>query len=168
MRGIVLSFTLLAMSIGAGQAAPTRSSSKPDWYIGGGYDRYTASGTNFDAGTVLGGWHFNRYVSVEVGGQFASVNGVSLTNLFADLEGHVPISRGLSLFGAIGGAYADESVSASISGSTITISQSGSGYRAGGGLDFWFTPHWGMRAGYFHQNAIGSADDLSLSIRYRF
>jgi hypothetical protein len=50
----------------------------------------------------------------------------------------------------------------------VTVSRSATGYRIGLGTEYWFTRHWGLRAGWHQQNAGGVGSEIAGGIAFRF
>ncbi len=76
-----------------------------------------------------------------------------------------------SVYGSLGGTYAEASGSIttlSFPPTTVQVTNTATGYRAGIGAEYWLGEHWGLRAGWHRQNAGGVADDIGVGIAFRF
>lgn len=165
MKSIILGVAIATAAVIPASAQP-RPTSQPQtfWYLGGGYDHYSAAGISINGGGLYGGWRMSRYLGLELGGQYGSVSGVDLTNGYAQALFLLPLGQHLRLFASAGGAY----MTASIGLGGFSVSRSSSGYRAGGGLEYWFTQHWGVRGEFHRQNAGGVADNYGANLAFRF
>lgn len=161
---------LLIMCVGA--QAQRRSSPSPSYfYLFGEYDYYSGSGASSNGGGLGLGWNFNRFLGVQAGGQYLTKTGVNLANLYGEFKLSWPVTNRFSLYGSIGGAYANASGNVTLLTAppiAVHVSSSSTGYRAGLGAEYWFTDRWGLRAGFHRQNAGGVADDISAGISFRF
>lgn len=161
-------FTLVLC--GAAQAQMRSRPVQNYGYLFAEYDHYSASGGSLNGGGLGVGWRLNRYFAVQAGGQYSRKSGVDYTNGYAEALLHMPFTPRFSLYGSIGGAYAqaETSFTAGTPPTTFKISTSSSGYRAGAGMEYWMTPEVSLRAGYRRQNALFVADDISVGLGLRF
>ena len=162
-----------------------REESPSHFYLYGEYDYYTDSGSARGGGGGLG-WNFNRYLGLQSGAQFLSSsqsaggalpsiasNTVNLdaTLLYAEAKLSWPLTDSLSIYASAGGAYSDASASVTLltaPPATVSVSKSATGYRIGVGAEYWFSRHWGLRAGWHQENAGGVGSDIGAGIAFRF
>lgn len=137
-------------------------------YVFGGYDYFDAKGGSLNGIGIGGGWRPAKYWALELGGHYAKKSGVNFYNGYLQALVILPIASDFSVFASIGGSYAKASTSVTVGPTTFTVSQSGSGYRAGFGAQYWLAPDWGLRATFHRQNAGGVADDIGIGVTYRF
>lgn len=142
------------------------------FYLFGEYDYYsdTSGGSQSGGGAGLG-WDYNRFLGVQAGGQFLSKSGVDLTNIYGEVKLSWPLSDAFSVYASLGGAYAEASGKVTLltaPPTTVSVTNTATGYRAGLGAEYWLSPHWGLRAGWHRQNAGGVADDIGAGIAFRF
>lgn len=164
IKGIFFSVLMLA-GLCAAAEAQVRSRSAPSsfGYVYGEFDHYSGGGT-LDGGGIGAGWRFNKYLGLQGGGQYARKSGVDFKNGYVEALLSYPVTQRLGVYASIGGSYADVSTSVG----PISVSTSGSGYRAGVGVEYWLTQRWGLRAGFHRQNALGVLDDFGIGFAYRF
>ncbi len=96
---------------------------------------------------------------------------MEITNGYLEALVHLPFASNFSVYGSIGGAYARAETSVTLltaPPTTVKLSTSSSGYRAGVGAEYWIGRNWGLRAGFHRQNAGGVADDISVGLALRF
>jgi opacity protein-like surface antigen len=170
MRGISGFVVALTCAATAAWAQP-RSYRAPDYNypaydstISLGYDYYTGSGTSFSGGTLAYGNRFSRYLGFEVGGQYASLSGATLTNGYVVLQGFLPATNRLTFLASAGGAYA----SASASAGPFTVSTSEFGFRGGVGLDYALSRRFSVRTMYHYQSALADLSDISIGLAFHF
>jgi opacity protein-like surface antigen len=164
----LLSSILLSGVMPAGAAPARPAQNYSPWYAGIGYQRASFPGANMDALGLLGGYNFSRFVGIEIGTEVGRVSGVRLTDGYVEAIGRLPLARGLTLFGTVGGAYAQADAAVRVGSVTITASQHGSGVRAGGGVEWWFANRWGLRGAFHHQDALAKTDGVSVDLMVRF
>jgi opacity protein-like surface antigen len=163
----------------------SREASPGRFYLYGEYNYYTDSSDLRGGGGGLG-WNFNRYLGLQGGAQFLTSsqsaggalpsiasNAVNLdaTILYGEAKLSWPLTESLSVYASAGAAYIDGSASVTLLTSppaTVSVSRSATGYRIGLGTEYWFSRHWGLRAGWHRQNAGGVADDIGAGIAFRF
>lgn len=164
-KGIVITAVMLAGLTASAQAQYRARQPSPSYgYVYGEFDHYSATGGSLDGGGIGAGYRFGKYLGLQGGGQYARKSGVDFKNGYVEALLSYPVTQKLGIYASIGGAYAD--VSTSIG--PISVSTSGSGYRAGVGVEYWLTQRWGLRAGFHRQNALGVADDFGIGFAYRF
>lgn len=172
MKIIVFASALvLGASIWGAAEAQTRRSAPSYGYVFAEYDHYTATGGSLNGGGIGGGWRFNRYFGAQLGGQYFRKSGVDITNGYLEAMVHLPFASNFSVYGSVGGAYARAETSVTLltaPPTTIKLSTTSSGYRAGVGMEYWMGRNWGLRAGVHRQNAGGVADDISVGLALRF
>jgi opacity protein-like surface antigen len=143
-----------------------------NFYLFGEYDYYSdTSSTSSSGGGLGGGWNFNRYLGLQGGGQYLTKSGIDLTNIYAEVKLSWPLANNFSVYGSIGGAYARASGTVTfptLPPTSVSVTNTATGYRAGVGAEYWLGEHWGLRAGFHRQNAGGVADDISAGIVFRF
>lgn len=169
---LVAALVALLSSCVAAQAQRLAPSDLSAFYIFGEYDYYSdTDGASQSGGGGGVGWNYNRFLGVQAGGQFISKSGVDLTNIYGEVKLSWPLSNNLSVYASLGGAYAEASGKVTLltfPPSTVNVTNTATGYRAGLGAEYWLSPHWGLRAGWHRQNAGGVADDISAGIAFRF
>ena len=162
---------LLATTLGA-QAQSLGSRQVSPFYVFGEYDYYSDTSSNSQSGGGGGlGWNFNRYLGLQGGGQFLTKSGIDLKNFYGEVKLSWPLADDFSVYASLGGAYAEASGTVTLTTfppTTVNVTTTGSGYRAGLGAEYWLSNHWGLRAGWHRQNAGGVADDISAGIAFRF
>jgi OmpA-OmpF porin, OOP family len=159
----------------------------------GGFSTTSIDENNRDTGfKLLGGYQFNRYVSVESGyfdlGKFdftaqtlplGTLTGeIKLKGINVDIVGFVPFTEKLSAFGRVGVNYADTKDSFHGTGAVNVVdpeaSQRQSNLKLGLGLQYDFNDVWAMRLEterYRINDAVGNKGDVdfaSVGIVYRF
>jgi len=184
---IIAAILAVATLFGSPALAQVRAREAPfsHFYVYGEYDYYTDSGKARGGGGGLG-WNFNRYLGLQGGAQFLSSsqsaggtlpsiasNTVDLdaTLLYGEAKLSWPLTDGLSVYASVGGAYTDASASVTLMTSppaTVSVSKSATGYRIGLGTEYWFSRHWGLRAGWHQQNAGGVGSEVAGGIAFRF
>jgi hypothetical protein len=171
MKIVMAALAALLVTCVAAQAQRLRAREVSPFYLFGEYDYYSGGGASSNGGGGGLGWNFNRYLGLQAGGQYLKKSGVDLTNFYGEVKLSLPLANNFSVYGSIGGAYASASGSVTLLTSpptTVSVSSSSSGYRAGVGAEYWLGEHWGLRAGFHRQNAGGVADDISAGIAFRF
>jgi opacity protein-like surface antigen len=156
--------------LGSPALAQTRDTPSSYVYVFAEYDHYTDSSSLNGGGGGLG-WNLDRYLSVQAGGQYFRKSGFDITNFYGEVRLSLPLTERLSVFASAGGAYAEASTGITLPTAppmNVTVSTSGSGYRAGVGAEYWFSRHWGLRAGWHEQDTDGKAGDLGVGIAFRF
>jgi outer membrane immunogenic protein len=144
------------------------------FYVGamGGYASENTSDSlgikgGFGGGTVGYNWQFNSIVAgIEADGAFADVSStaiiapVSVTakiDALATVRGRVGVAFDQVLFfGTAGLALADTKVSASALGAGVSDSKTQTGWTAGAGAEWMFTPHWSLKAEYLYRSFSGT------------
>jgi len=149
------------------------------FYLYGEYDYYTDSGDERGGGGGLG-WNFNRYLGLQAGAQFINSSVANVANTGVNINGDAtllygeaklswPLTDSLSVYASGGLAYADATASATVPLITsVTASKSGTGYRIGLGAEYWFSKHWGLRASWHQNNAVGVGSEVGAGIAFRF
>lgn len=172
MKIMAVALAALLSSCMAAQAQRLAPRDLSSFYIFGEYDYYSdTSGTSQSGGGAGVGWNYNRFLGVQAGGQLLSKSGVDLTNIYGEVKLSWPLSNTLSLYASLGGAYAEASGNVTLltaPPTTVHVTNTATGYRAGLGAEYWLSPHWGLRAGWHRQNAGGVADDIGAGIAFRF
>lgn len=115
-----------------------------------------------------GGYRPSKYWALQVGGQYAQDSGIDFYNGYLEGLAIMPLASDLSVFASLGLAYGKAETSVTLLGVKVTASQTGSGWRAGLGAQYWITPNWGLRATIHRQNVVGVANDIGMGIAYRF
>lgn len=164
----VAALTVLASTAQA-QMRP-REAPFSHFYLFGEYNYYTDSSHLRGGGGGLG-WNFNRYLGLQAGGEALSASGVNSTVFYGEAKLSWPLMDSLSVYAAAGGVYADASAKVILLTAPPTIaniSRSTTGYRIGLGTEYWFSRHWGLRAGWHQQNAGGVGSEIAGGIAFRF
>ena len=137
------------------------------FYIGamGGYAFDSDNGGGFGGGTIGYNWQFpgSQFVfGIEVDAAGASIKDsqtviVGLAAITAEdkmdalgsVTGRVGVAMDTALFYAKGGyAWANNKLSVSAPGVTVSDSHVHSGYTIGGGIEYMFAPNWSAKAEY--------------------
>jgi opacity protein-like surface antigen len=167
----IFAATLTAVALlGSTAQAQMVSRDTPYFYLFGEYDHYTDSSSLNGGGGGLG-WSLNRYLAVQAGAQYFRKSGFDITNFYGEVKLSLPLTERLSVYASAGGAYAEASTGVTLPTAppiNVTVSKSGSGYRAGLGAEYWFSKNWGLRAGWHEQDTDGKAGDLGVGIAFRF
>lgn len=169
----IIAAALAALTLfGSSAQAQTRTGEAPSSYVYlfAEYDHYTDSSSLNGGGGGLG-WSLDRYLAVQAGGQYFRKSGFDITNFYGEVKLSLPLTERLSVYASAGGAYAEASTSVTLPTAppmNVTVSTSSSGYRAGLGAEYWFSRHWGLRAGWHEQDTGGKAGDLGIGIAFRF
>jgi outer membrane immunogenic protein len=140
------------------------------FYIGamGGYASEATSDPlgvkgGFGGGTVGYNWQFGTYVlGLEGDGAFADVSNSAATpggvtvaakvDSLATIRGRFGFAVDQVLFYGTGGlALADTKLSGTVGGVTLSDSQTQTGWTAGAGVEWMFTPHWSLKAEYLYR-----------------
>jgi opacity protein-like surface antigen len=164
----------------------SRDSSPGRFYFFGEYNYYTDSSKYRGGGGGLG-WNFNRYLGLQGGAEFltghqqlasftpplVASNTVNLdaTVLYGEIKLSWPWTDSFSVYASAGGAYSDGSATIALlppGPATTSASKSATGYRIGVGAEYWFTRHWGLRAGWHQQNVGGVGSEIAGGIAFRF
>lgn len=164
MKNLAVALLTLCIMTSAAIAAPAAPAPQQFWYSYGEFDYYSGAGQSLDGGGVGVGWRIDRFLGLQGGFQYTEKSGVDVSNGYAEAMAILPLTRRLDLYGSFGGSYA--TASTSFDGVSLSISRSG--YRAGAGVEYWFTPRWGLRLGFHRQNAGGVADDVGAGVAFRF
>jgi len=144
------------------------------FYIGamGGYAFDSDNGGGFGGGTIGYNWQApgSQFVfGIEIDAAGASIkdslSGVifgvlttveSKVEALGSVTGRVGIAADAALFYAKGGyAWANNKLSVTAPGVTVSDSHVHSGYTIGGGLEYLFTPNWSAKAEYMY-TSLGS------------
>jgi opacity protein-like surface antigen len=163
--------TALVGICAAGTADAQTRRSAPDQtygYIFGEFTHLSATGSSLDGGGIGGGWHFTRHLGIQGGVDRFTKSAVDYTNSYVEAMLTYPVTDMFSIYGSLGGSYADASTNVSTPVGSVSVSKSSTGYRAGIGIEHWFTRNFGLRAGYYRQNAGGVADTMNVGIAFRF
>ncbi len=172
MKIVTLASALvLGASICGAAEAQTRRVPTNYGFVFAEYDHYSATGGSLNGGGIGAGWRFSRYLGAQIGGQYFRKSGVDIMNGYLEGLVYLPLASNFQLYGSIGGAYARAETSVTLltaPPTTIKLSTSSSGYRAGVGAEYWMGRNWGLRAGFHRQNAGGVADDISVGLALRF
>jgi len=157
---------LLGVCVAGSAQAQVRSRALSPTYgfVYGEFSHLSDNGVNIDGGGGGLGWHFTRYLGIQGGGGYFRENAVDFTTANAELMLTYPASDKLSLYGGLGGSY----VHATTDILATSFTRQSTGYRAGIGVEYWFSRPWGLRFGYHRQNAGGVLDDMSVGIALRF
>jgi outer membrane immunogenic protein len=159
--------------------APAMVSPAINWsgfYVGamGGYASQTGGDLNikggFGGGTVGYNWQFGMLVAgIEADGAFGSVRasatetvtvagvtvsgtGTDKVDALATVRGRVGVAFDqVLLFGTGGFALANEKVSATALGITVSDSRTQTGWTVGAGVEWMFMPRWSLKAEYLHR-----------------
>ena len=184
MKIIAAALAALVM-FGSSAQAQMRPREPSRFYLYGEYDYYTDSGGAKGGGVGLG-WNFNHYLGLQGGAEFLSSsqsaagalpsivsNNIDLnaTLLYGEAKLSWPLTDSLSVYASAGAAYTDASASVTVQTSppaTISVSKSATGYRIGLGAEYWFSRHWGLRAGWHQENAGGVGSEIAGGIAFRF
>jgi opacity protein-like surface antigen len=183
---IIAAALAAVVMLGSPAHAQMRSRAAPfsHFYLYGEYNYYTDS-SDLRGGGIGLGWNFSRYFGLQAGAEFLSADqpapgppvttsntvNVDATTLYGEAKLSWPLTDSLSVYASAGGAYGDatSSVTLVISPSApVTVSRSATGYRIGLGTEYWFTRHWGLRAGWHQQNAGGVGSEIAGGIAFRF
>jgi opacity protein-like surface antigen len=180
----IIAAALAALTVLALPAlAQTRSRETPfsHFYVIGEFDYYTDS-SNFRGGGGGLGWNFNRYLGVQAGAQFLNSSIKNLGNtgangsadatvVYGEAKVSLPLADSLSLYGSAGLAYGDTTAHFTTIYAypyAFSASKDATGYRLGVGAEYWFSRHWGLRAGWHQLNVDGIGSDLGAGIAFRF
>jgi outer membrane immunogenic protein len=155
------------------------------FYIGamGGYASQTGGDPNINPISVKGGfggatvgynWQFGTIVAgIEADGAWANVNGTvtgnapingvlvpaSVTdklNALATVRGRIGVAFDqVLLYGTAGLAIADNKMSASALGVTVSDNKTQTGWTAGAGVEWMFIPRWSLKAEYLYRSFGG-------------
>jgi opacity protein-like surface antigen len=157
---------LLGICVAGSAQAQMRSSTPGQTYgfVYGEFSHLDTPGLIADGGGGGLGWHFTRYLGIQGGAEYFRKTPLDLTSANVELMLTYPANENFSLYGALGGSY----VHGTASVGSVSITRQSTGYRASVGMEYWFTRHLGLRAGYHRQNAGGTADELGIGIAYRF
>jgi outer membrane immunogenic protein len=159
--------------------APAMVSPAINWsgfYVGamGGYASQTGGDLNikggFGGGTVGYNWQFGMLVAgIEADGAFGSVRasatetvtvagvtvsgtGTDKVDALATVRGRVGVAFDqVLLFGTGGFALANEKVSATALGITVSDSRTQTGWTVGAGVEWMFMPRWSLKAEYLYR-----------------
>jgi outer membrane immunogenic protein len=143
------------------------ATNRSGFYIGamGGYAFDSDNGGGFGGGTIGYNWQFpgSQFVfGIEVDAAGASIKDsqtviVGLAAITAEdkmdalgsVTGRVGVAMDTALFYAKGGyAWANNKLSVSAPGVTVSDSHVHSGYTIGGGIEYMFAPNWSAKAEY--------------------
>jgi outer membrane immunogenic protein len=150
------------------------------FYIGvmGGYAWDSDNSGGFGGGTIGYNWQtpgsqFVFGIEVDAAGaslkdsQTAVIGGVAITgqdkiDALGSVTGRVGVAVDAALFYAKGGyAWADNELSASALGVTVSDSHVHSGYTVGGGIEYMFAPSWSAKAEYMFTHLEGQTYTLA-------
>ena len=136
-----------------------------DFFAMGGYAFDSSDGGGFGGGTIGYNWQapgsqFVFGIEIDAAGasikdsQTAIIGNVLFTaedkiNALGSVTGRVGIAANAALFYAKGGyAWANNELSLSAGGLTVSDSHVHSGYTVGGGVEYMFAPNWSAKAEY--------------------
>jgi outer membrane immunogenic protein len=150
------------------------------FYIGamGGYAFDSSNGGGFGGGTIGYNWQapgsqFVFGIEVDAAGasikdsQTAFIGVVAVTgedkiNALGSVTGRVGVAANAALFYAKGGyAWANNELSLSALGVTVSDSHVHSGYTIGGGIEYMFAPNWSAKAEYMFTHLEGQTYTLA-------
>lgn len=97
------------------------------------------------------GWHFSRYLGIQGGADYYRKASVDIAGANAGLMLTYPANDRFSIYGALDGSY----LHATSNRGTYADTRQSTGYRVGIGLEYWFHQPFGLRAGYYRQDAGG-------------
>jgi outer membrane immunogenic protein len=155
--------------------APALAAPLPTWagfYIGamGGYasesDNFASMKGGFAGGTIGYNWQqANVVFGLEADAAWADVStsattfGVTGESKIRDMgtvRGRIGYAFGPALLYATGGyAWADNRISFSIPGASVSDSHVHNGYTVGAGLEYMFAPKWSVKAEYLYKSFGG-------------
>lgn len=161
-----------ALVLSTGALAQKQQAATQGFYVGGDIGNFSIDDEDDTAFKILGGYQINRNFAVELAyGNFfdKSVSGVNVEVTAWELVGvgSFPVGNNLSIFGKLGFAMWDATVSTGIPG--FSASDDGTDLTFGVGLQYDFTRNLAIR-GQWQRYDISSedADLFSIGMIYKF
>jgi opacity protein-like surface antigen len=133
-------------------------------FVYGDYAQLSGNGLKLDGGGGGIGWHFMRYVGIQGGGEYFHKGALDWSTANAELMLTYPATDKFSLYAGLGGGY----VHAAATAGTAPISGNSTGWRAGLGMEYWFSKPFGLRAAYHRQNVGVVSDEMNVGLAFRF
>ncbi|HWU56097.1 MAG TPA: outer membrane beta-barrel protein [Rhizomicrobium sp.] len=154
----------LAICAAQGAQAQMLSSGPTYGFVYGDFSQLSSPGQKLNGGGGGLGWHFTRYLGIQGGAAYYRDTPLDLTSANVEMMLTYPANDKFSLYAGLGGSYVHGTANPGFG----SITRQSTGYRAGLGFEYWFAKPWGLRFGYYRQNAGGVADDMRVGIALRF